>query len=80
MPSGVAGAGEIRILCQNLPPFLVLAPQMPYAGTQVWASDFLPGEHQGTSVLPGSEPIANLVRRVPTARGVTTLDKAVARK
>lgn len=68
MLGGVAGAGEIRILCQNLPSFLVLAPQMPYAGTQIWASDFLPGAHQGTRVLPGSEPIANLVRRVPTSR------------
>ena len=53
---------------QNLPSFLVLAPQMPYAGTQVWASDFLPGAHQGTRVMPGSEPVANLTRRVPTTR------------
>ena len=53
---------------QNLPSFLVLAPQMPYAGTQVWASDFLPGAHQGTRVLPGAEPVANLARRVPSAR------------
>jgi hypothetical protein len=51
---------------QNLPSFLVLAPQMPYAGTQVWASDFLPGAHQGTRVMPGAEPVANLTRRVPT--------------
>ena len=53
---------------QNLPSFLVLAPQMPYAGTQVWASDFLPGAHQGTRVMPGPEPVANLTRRVPTTR------------
>lgn len=53
---------------ENLPSFLVLAPQMPYAGTQVWASDFLPGAHQGTRVLPGPEPVANLARRVPTIR------------
>lgn len=53
---------------QNLPSFLVLAPQMPYAGTQVWASDFLPGAHQGTRVLPGPEPVANLARRVPSAK------------
>ncbi len=58
------GLGTVN---QNLPSFLVLAPQMPYAGTQVWASDFLPGEHQGTRVMPGAEPIANLGRRVPTA-------------
>lgn len=49
---------------RNLPSFLVIAPQMPYAGTQVWASDFLPAMHQGTHVTPGSEPIANLKRRV----------------
>jgi hypothetical protein len=51
---------------RNLPSFLVLAPQMPYAGTQVWSADFLPGAHQGTRVVPGAEPIANLARRVPT--------------
>ena len=32
----------------------------PYAGAQVWASDFLPGCHQGTRVVAGPEPIANL--------------------
>src|SRR3954453_6180300 len=32
---------------QNLPSFVVLAPQLPYAGTQLWSSDFLPGCHQG---------------------------------
>ncbi len=53
---------------QNLPSFLVLAPQMPYAGTQVWASDFLPGAHQGTRVMPGAEPIANLRPRVTDAK------------
>ncbi|AWM42388.1 DUF1501 domain-containing protein [Gemmata obscuriglobus] len=52
---------------KNLPSFLVLAPQMPYAGTQVWAADFLPGAHQGTRVVPGTEPIANLKPRVPDA-------------
>lgn len=59
------GLGTIN---QNLPSFLVLAPQMPYAGTQVWASDFLPGAHQGTRVVPGTEPIANLKRRVASDR------------
>ena len=58
------GLGTVN---QKLPSFLVLAPDMPYAGTQVWASDFLPGSHQGTRVTPGAEPIANLARRVPLA-------------
>ena len=52
---------------RNLPSFMVLAPHTPYAGTQVWAADFLPAEHQGTWVVPGNEPIANLRPRVPDA-------------
>src|SRR5690349_1774419 len=28
---------------RNLPSFVVLAPFLPYAGEQVWSSDFLPG-------------------------------------
>jgi hypothetical protein len=50
---------------QNLPSFVVLAPHWPYAGSQLWASDFLPGDHQGTRVVPGSEPIPNIARRLP---------------
>jgi hypothetical protein len=49
---------------RNLPSFVVLAPDMPYAGTQVWAADFLPSAHQGTRVVPGAEPVANLRPRV----------------
>lgn len=45
---------------QNLPSFIVLAPQMPYAGTQIFNNDFLPAYHQGVRVIPGKEPIANL--------------------
>lgn len=52
---------------QNLPSFVVLAPQIPYAGSQVWSSDFLPGAHQGTRVMAGDEPIPDLRRRAPSA-------------
>lgn len=45
---------------QNLPSFVVIAPHLPYGGTQVYASDFLPACHQGTRVFPGENPIANL--------------------
>jgi hypothetical protein len=45
---------------QNLPSFIVIAPFLPYAGTQVYANDFLPACHQGTRVIPGPDPIANL--------------------
>ncbi len=48
---------------QNLPSFVVIAPQLPYAGGQVWGSDFLPAVHQGTRVVPGPEPIPNLKPR-----------------
>ena len=48
---------------ENLPSFVVLAPRSPYAGSQTWASDFLPGCHQGTRVEPGTDPIANLKPR-----------------
>jgi hypothetical protein len=50
-------------LNQNLPSFMVLAPHMPYGGTQVFSNDFLPAYHQGTRVVPGPEPIPNLSRR-----------------
>ncbi len=49
---------------RNLPSFVVIAPKTPYAGGQVWGSDFLPGSHQGTLVVPGAEPVANIRRRV----------------
>ena len=49
----------------NLPGFVVIAPQQTYAGTQVYASDFLPGAHQGTLVVPGETPVANVTPRIP---------------
>jgi Protein of unknown function (DUF1501) len=45
---------------QNLPSFMVLAPELPYAGGQVWSSDFLPGAHQGVRVVDGKQGITNL--------------------
>ena len=51
------GLGTVN---QNLPSFVVIAPQLPYAGTQVFANDFLPAYHQGTRVIPGKEPVPNV--------------------
>jgi hypothetical protein len=51
---------------QNLPSFVVIAPELPYAGGQVWGSDFLPVLHQGTRIIPGPEPISNMKRRAAT--------------
>jgi hypothetical protein len=52
---------------RNLPSFVVIAPYLPYAGAQIWANDFLPAYHQGTRMMPGPEPIANLKRRTALA-------------
>ncbi|HET6249626.1 MAG TPA: DUF1501 domain-containing protein [Tepidisphaeraceae bacterium] len=57
------GLGTVN---QNLPSFVVLAPFLPYAGSQVWSSNFLPGCHQGTRVLAGAEPIPDLNRTAPS--------------
>ncbi len=53
---------------QNLPGFVVIAPRQTYAGTQVYSNDFLPAAYQGTLVVPGAEPIANVKPRVPGDR------------
>ena len=47
---------------QNLPSFVVIAPELPYAGGQVFGSDFLPVLHQGTRIVPGPEPIPDMNR------------------
>ncbi|MFM1802829.1 MAG: hypothetical protein RJA81_2181, partial [Planctomycetota bacterium] len=49
---------------RNLPSFVVIAPNAPYAGAQTWGSDFLPGSHQGTQFIPGETPVPNLKPRV----------------
>lgn len=53
---------------RNLPSFVVIAPKSPYAGGQVWGSSFLPGSHQGTLVVPGPIPVANIQRRAASIR------------
>ncbi len=62
---------------QNLPSFIALAPQMPYAGTQIFNNDFLPAYHQGVRVVGGKEPIANLNRRT-THGGLQELELGFA--
>jgi hypothetical protein len=52
----------------NLPPYVVFCEHLPYAGAQVWDSNFLPPLHQGVRLLPGPEPIADLK---PAPRTVT---------
>ncbi len=59
---------------QNLPSFVVIAPQQTYAGTQVYANDFLPGAHQGTLVRPGAAPIADVRPRVSADQQMLELE------
>ena len=61
----------------SLPSFVALAPQMPYAGTQIFNNDFLPAYHQGVRVIGGKEPIANLDRRSKAA-GLQELELGLA--
>jgi hypothetical protein len=58
------GLGTIN---RNLPSFVAIAPHVPYAGDQTWGSDFLPGCHQGTRVVPGPVPIPDIHRRLKPA-------------
>jgi hypothetical protein len=39
---------------------VVLAEHLPYAGSQVWDSNFLPPAHQGVRIVPGPDPIPDL--------------------
>lgn len=59
------GMGSLN---RNLPGFVVIAPKQTYAGTQIYASDFLPGANQGTLVVPGTSPVANVAPQIPAAR------------
>ena len=53
---------------RTCPSYVVLCEHLPYAGTQVWDSSFLPPIHQGVRIVPGPEPIPDLR---PPARPVT---------
>ena len=51
----------------NLPAYVVLCEHLPYGGTQVWDSSFLPPTHQGVRFVPGPEPIPDLRSPARTA-------------
>ncbi len=52
----------------DLPAYVVLCEHLPYGGTQIWDSSFLPPMHQGVRIVPGPEPIPDLR---PPARPAT---------
>jgi hypothetical protein len=54
------GLGTVN---QNLPSYIVLAPEVPYGGAHCWDSSFLPALHQGIRVIPGQEALPNLGRQ-----------------
>jgi len=54
------GLGTVN---QELPSFMVLAPEIPYGGGAAWDSSFLPACHQGVRVIPGEEAIPNITRK-----------------
>ncbi len=56
------GLGTVN---QELPSYIVLAPEVPYGGASCWDSSFLPACHQGIRVIPGQEPIPNVTRQTP---------------
>lgn len=58
----------------NLPPFVVIAPHLPYAGEQVWGADFLPACHQGVRLVPGEDPLPNIAPRVGAREQALELD------
>jgi Protein of unknown function (DUF1501) len=49
-------------MSKDLPSYVVLAPEIPYAGSVAWDSAFLPAFHQGVRVIPGQEAIPNMTR------------------
>lgn len=44
----------------NLPSHVVLCEHLPYGGSQIWDSSFLPPIHQGVRIIPGPQPIPDL--------------------
>ncbi len=54
------GLGTVN---QELPSFVVLAPEIPYGGGACWDNSFLPACHQGVRVIPGQEAIPNMTPR-----------------
>ncbi len=45
---------------QNLPGFVVIAPQPPFQGSPLWSSSFLPAAYQGTWIRNMDQPLANI--------------------
>ena len=59
---GLLGYLWLGTVNENLPAFMVLAPEMPYGGSLVWDSNFLPACYEGVHVDDPIKPIPNMLR------------------
>ena len=52
----------------NLPSHVVLCEHLPYGGSQIWDSSFLPPIHQGVRIIPGPSRSQTCVHRLTRRR------------
>lgn len=64
----------------NLPSHVVFCKDKPYAGSQVWDSNFLPAYHQGVCITPGSDPIPNLKPHTDNPRALQNRELAMLQR
>jgi len=64
----------------NLPPNIVFCKNKPYAGSQVWDSNFLPAFHQGVCIAPGDDPVPNLKPQKDSSPGLQSAELAMLRR
>lgn len=64
----------------NLPSHVVFAEHKPYAGAQVWDSNFLPAYHQGVRLKPGEEPIPHLNPQKDNPLNLQTAELAMLKR
>ena len=62
----------------NLPSYVVLCEHLPYGGSQIWDSSFLPPIHQGVRIVPGRSRSPTCARR-RTGRHLHELEQIMLR-
>ena len=51
---------------QDLPGYVVVAPNQPAQGAPLWDASFLPAHHTGTRLVPGKDPVPHLKSPLPS--------------
>jgi len=64
----------------NLPSHVVFCKDKPYAGSQVWDSNFLPAYHQGVCITPGDNPIPHLKPHADNPRALQDKELAMLQR